>query len=74
MQFQADLQGIVMVFAVHQVILPNTLLHHQNHSVPVNPQFSKGVLTENSSHQACSSVGTTSSQMQVEALTPCMQQ
>ena len=43
-------------------------------SVPVNPQFSRSVLTENGSYHASSSTSTPPSQSQVEALTPCMRQ
>ena len=42
--------------------------------VPVNPQFSRSVLTKNGSHLACSSTSTPSSQRQAEVLTHCMQQ
>ena len=42
--------------------------------VPVNPQFSRSVLTKNGSHQASSSTSTPPSQRQVEVLTPCVRQ
>ena len=41
-------------------------------SVPVNPQFSRSVLTKNGSHQAYNTTNTLPSQRQVEALTPCI--
>ena len=51
-----------------------TTLLLEAQSVPVNPQFSRSVLTENGSHQASRSTSTLPSQGQVEALTPCVGQ
>ena len=46
----------------------------ETQSVPVNPQFSRSVLTENGSHPASNTTSTPPFQRQVEALTPCMRQ
>ena len=43
-------------------------------SVPVNPQFSRSVLTKNGSHQASSTTSTPPSQRKIGALTSCMRQ
>ena len=51
-----------------------TTLPLEAQCVPVNPQFSRSVLTENGSHQASNTTSTLPSQRQVEALTPCMRQ
>ena len=51
-----------------------TTLPSEAQSVPVNPQFSRSVLTKNGSHQPSNTMSTLPSQRQVEALTPCMRQ
>ena len=51
-----------------------TTLPSEAQSVPVNPQFSRSVLTKNGSHPASNTTSTPPSQRQVEALTPCMRQ
>ena len=51
-----------------------TLPLEVHEGVPVNPQFSRSVLTENGSHQASNMTSTPPSRRQVEALIPCMRQ
>ena len=50
-----------------------TTLPSEAQGVPVNPQFSRSVLTENGSHQA-PNTSTLPSQRQLKALIPCMRQ
>ena len=51
-----------------------TTLPSEAQSVPVYPQFSRSVLTENGSNQASNTISTLPSQRQAEALTPCVRQ